>query len=129
MIPKVELLEALVICDIEIEYVTVKELLKDPLLGEMRAKSLGVKLLRLRRQGLVEKKKFGKAYGYKLTQKGFERYDYFIEKRKMEEEFQELKIRLDEEYNQLLLLKALEDQRKKEKSDLIEILKLIMNKD
>ena len=40
MIPKEELLEALLVLGIEIEYVTVRDLLKYPLLCEMRAKSL-----------------------------------------------------------------------------------------
>ena len=47
----------------------------------------------------------------------------------MEAEVQEFKTRLDEEYNQLLLRKALETKREKEKRDLIEILKLIMGRD
>jgi len=111
------------------EYVTVREPLKDPVLSEMSAKTLGVRLLRLRGQGLVEKKKFGKAYGYKLTRKGLKRHDYFFEKRKMEAQVQEFKTRLDEEYNQLLLRKALEAKGEKEKRDLIEIAKLIMGKD
>ena len=111
------------------EYVTVRELLEDPVLWGMKAKTLGVRLLRLRGQGLVEKKKFGKAYGYRLTRKGLKRHDYFYEKRKMEAEVQEFKTRLDEEYNQLLLRKALEAKREKEKRDLIEIVKLIMDRD
>ena len=111
------------------EYVTVRELLEDPVLWEMRAKTLGVRLLRLREQGLVEKKKFGKAYGYKLRRKGLKRHEYFYEKRKMEAQVQEFKTRLDEEYNQLILRKALEAKREEEKRDLIEMVKLIMGKD
>jgi len=129
MVPKVELLEVLMLGDDDIEYMTVRELHEDPVLCEMRAKSLGVKLLRLRRQGLVEMKKFGKAYGYKITQKGLKRYDYFVAKRKKEEKLQKLKTRLAEEINQILLLKALEAESKTEKPDLIETLKLILNKD
>lgn len=129
MITKEELLSALIARGAITEYVTVREPLKDPVLSEMSAKTLGVRLLRLRGQGLVEKKKFGKAYGYKLTRKGLKRHDYFFEKRKMEAQVQEFKTRLDEEYNQLLLRKALEAKGEKEKRDLIEIAKLIMGKD
>jgi RIO-like serine/threonine protein kinase len=82
MISKEELLSALIARGAMIEYVTVKELLKHPALWKMKPKTLGVRLLRLRREGLVNKKKLGKAYGYKLTQKGWKRHDYFCEKRK-----------------------------------------------
>ena len=47
----------------------------------------------------------------------------------MEAKVQEFKTRLDEKYNQLLLRKALEAKREKEKRDLIEILKLIRGRD
>lgn len=47
----------------------------------------------------------------------------------MEEKVQEFKIRLDEKLNQFLLQKVLEANGKKEKTDLIEILKSIMSKD
>ena len=129
MVPKVELLEVLMLGGDGIEYMTVRELHEDPVLFEMRAKSLGVKLLRLRRQRLVEMKKFGKAYGYKITQKGLKRYDYFVNKRKKEEEVQKLKKRFDEECNRLLLLKAMDAKRKNEKFDVIELLKLIRSKE
>ncbi len=129
MISKEELLSTLIAWGAVTEYVTVKELLKNPIFRRMRAKSLGIRLLRLRRQGLVEKKKFGKAYGYKLTRKGLNRHDYFYEKRKREAEAQEFKTRLDKSYNQLLLLKALEEKKENEKRDLIEIVKLITDRD
>ena len=128
MITKGELLSALIARRAITRYVTVKELLKDPALWGMKPKTLGVKLLRLRRQGLVKNKKFGKEYGYKLTQKGLKRHDYFYEKRKTEREVKQFKRRLNEEYN-LLLLKILETKKEKEKRDLIEIAKLIMGKD
>ena len=129
MITKEELLSALIARRAITRYVTVKELLKDPALWGMKPKTLGVKLLRLRRQGLVKNKKFGKEYGYKLTQKGLKRHDYFYEKRKTEREIQHFKRRLNEEYNRLLLLKILETKKEKEKRDLIEIAKLIMGKE
>ena len=82
MITKEELLRALITRRAITRYVTAQELLKDPALWGMKHKTLGVRLLRLRRQGLVKKKKLGKAYGYKLTQKGLKRFDYFYRKRK-----------------------------------------------
>ena len=127
MILKEELLNALIVKGAITKYVTVEKLLKNPALWGMKPKTLGVGLLRLRRHGLVKYKKFGKAYGYKLTEKGLKRHDYFYEKRKTEREVKQFKRRLNEEYNQLLLLKILET--KKEKRDLIEIAKLIMGKD
>ena len=107
MITKEELLSALIARGAITKYVAVKELLKDPALWGMKPKTLGVKLLRLRRQGLVKNKKFGKEYGYKLTQKGLKRHDYFYEKRKTEREVQQFKRRLDEEYRKLALQKIL----------------------
>jgi|GEM_PF-4993162 len=108
MITKEELLSALIIQRAITEYVTVKELLKDPALRGMKPKTLGVKLLRLRGQRLVENEKFGKAYGYKLTEKGLKRHDYFYEKRKTEREVQQLMKRLDEDYRKLILQKILD---------------------
>ena len=108
MITKGELLSALIARGAITRYVTVKELLKDPALWGMKPKTLGVKLLRLRRQGLVKNKKFGKEYGYKLTQKGLKRHDYFYEKRKTEREVQQFKRRIDEEYSKLVWQKLLE---------------------
>ena len=108
MITKEELLRALIIQPAITKYVTVKELLKNPALRGMKPKTLGVKLLRLREQKLVENEKFGKEYGYKLTQKGLKRHDYFYKKRKIKRETEQIKRRIDEDYNQLLLLKILE---------------------
>ena len=82
MIAKEELLSALIARGAITEYVAVKELLEDPALWKMKPKTLGVRLLRLRREGLVKKKELGKAYGYKLTEKGLKRHDYFYRKRK-----------------------------------------------
>jgi len=127
MIRKEELLSALIARGGITEYVTVKELLKDPALWKMKPKTLGVRLLRLKRGGLVERRKFGKAYVYQLTGKGLRRHDYFYEKRKIKREIEQIKRRLDEEYNQFLLLKILE-KKEKEKQDLIEIAKLIIGK-
>lgn len=82
MITKEELLDALIVKGAITNYVTVEKLLKSPALWGMKPKTLGVRLLRLRREGLVKKKELGKAYGYKLTKKGLERHDYFYRKRK-----------------------------------------------
>jgi len=108
MITKEELLSALIARRAITRYVTIKELLKNPALWDMKPKTLGVKLLRLRRQGLVKNKKFGKEYGYKLTQKGLKRHDYFYEKRKTEREVQQIKRRIDKDYRKLALQKILD---------------------
>jgi len=108
VITKEELLSALIIQHAITKYVTVKELLKNPALRDMKPKTLGVKLLRLREQELVENEKFGKEYGYKLTQKGLKRHDYFHKKRKIEREVQQIKRRIDEEYSKLVWQKLLE---------------------
>ena len=78
---KEEILSALIARGAITRYVTAKELLKDPVLWNMKPKTLGVRLLRLRREGLVTMKKLGKAHGYRLTIRGLKRRDYLYEKR------------------------------------------------
>jgi len=108
MITKEELLTALITQGAITEYVTVKELLKSPALWKMKLKTLGVRLLRLKREGLVKKKELGKAYGYKLTEKGLKRHDYFYEKRKIKREIEQINRRIDEEYSKLVWQNILE---------------------
>jgi len=105
---KEEILRALIARGAITRDVTVKELLKDLVLWNMKPKTLGVRLLRLRREGLVTKKKLGKAHGYRLTSKGLKRRDYFYEKRRIVKEVEQFKRRIDEEYNKLMFQKLLE---------------------
>jgi DNA-binding PadR family transcriptional regulator len=106
---KEEVLRALVVRGAIVEYVTVEGLLKDPVLRNVRPKTLGVRLLRLRREGLVTKKNLGKVHAYRLTIKGVKRLDYFRGKsRIMEEKVEQFKRRIDEEYNKMMFQKLLE---------------------
>ncbi len=111
MITKEELLSALITRGAITEYVTVKALLENPVLWGVKPKTLGVMLLRLRREGLVEGKKLGRAYEYKMTKKGLERHNYFYEKRKLKKEIEQFKRRIDEEYDKFILQKLLEATR------------------
>jgi hypothetical protein len=88
---KIEVLDALVVCGALTRYVTVEELLKNPLLCRMKRKTLGVRLLRLKREGLLDWKKLGKAYGYKLNIKGSRRILYFNRKYMTAAEIEQLK--------------------------------------
>jgi DNA-binding PadR family transcriptional regulator len=109
---KEEILSALIARGAITRYVTAKELQKDPVLWNMKAKTLGVRLLRLSREGLVTRKKLGKVCAYRLTIKGLKRLDYLREKRRiLEEKVEQFKRRIDEEYNKLVFQKLLEDAK------------------
>ena len=129
MITKEELLNALIVKGAITKYVTVEKLLENPALWGMKSKTLGVGLLRLRRHGLVKYKKFGKAYGYKLTRKGLKRLIYFYDKRKTQREIQEFRRMINKSYNELLFVRMLEEKEEKEKRDLIELIKLLLGKE
>lgn len=105
---KEEILSALIARGAIARYVTAKELLKDPVLWNMKPRTLGVRLLGLSREGLVTKKKLGKTHTYKLTIKGLKRRNYFYEKHRIAEEAEQSKRRIDEEYNKLIFQKLLE---------------------
>jgi len=109
---KEEVLRALVVRGAITDYVTVGGLLEDPVLRNVRPKTLGVRLLRLRREGLVTKKNLGKVHAYRLTLKGLKRLDYLREKsRIMEEKVKHFKRRIDEDYNKMMFQKLLEAAR------------------
>lgn len=106
---KEEVLGALVARGAITKYVTVEELLKCPVLWGVKPKTLGVRLLRLMREGLVEKKKLGKAHAYRLTIKGLKRRDYLYQKHRIvEEKIEQFRRRIDKEYNKLVFQKLLE---------------------
>lgn len=109
---KEEVLRALVVRGAITDYVTVGGLLKDPVLRNVRPETLGVRLLRLRREGLVTKKNLGKVHAYRLTLKGLKRLDYLREKsRIIEEKVKHFKRRIDEDYNKMMFQKLLEAAR------------------
>ena len=106
---KEEVLSALIARRALIRYVTSKELLRDPVLRNMKPKTLGVRLLRLKREGLVTRGKLGRAYAYRLTIRGLKRRDYLYDKRRIvEEKIEQFKRRFDQEYNKLIFQKLLE---------------------
>lgn len=109
---KEEVLRALVVRGAITEYVTVGGLLKDPVLRNVRSKTLGVRLLRLRREGLVIKKNLGKVHAYRLTIKGVKRLDYFREKRRIiEGKVEQFRRKINEEYDKLMFQKLLEAEK------------------
>jgi len=73
IVPKEDFLKVLMANGAMTKYVTVKVLSRDPVLRGMKTEAIAMRLHRYDDLQLVDKVRFGREYGWKITEKGVER--------------------------------------------------------